>query len=149
MDMKTLPWCDQIEVMESHNKTKYECRNVTKQHCTSLWRVVKGEKVWAGNDDCRNVTWEECKPTIHAVRWMVPKMNCTPEVFTYLTFQNQTTTVKMDEETCTLEKRAVCERVQRSACGIIDVRNCSEVSGPVLIVDSQSSDTKCKHMTPL
>lgn len=126
MEMKSLPWCEKIEVMEDHNKTRYECHNVTKQHCTSLWKIVNGAKVWAGNDDCRDVTWEECKPTIQTVKWMVPTMNCTQELFTYLTFKNHTTDVETDEETCTVETRAVCERVQRTACGIINVRNCSQ-----------------------
>ena len=68
-------------MIEYHNKTIYDCKNVTKRHCTTLWTVNEvGEKVnlelmflystslvnvqvWAGNeDDCRDVTWEECNP---------------------------------------------------------------------------------------
>ena len=138
MEMKSLPWCEKTEVMEDHNKTTYECHNVTKQHCTSLWKIVNGVKVWAGNDDCRNVTWEECKPTIQTVKWMVPKMNCTPELFTYLSFENKTTNVDIDVETCTVETRSVCSRVKRTDCGIIDVRNCEEVSQSFSPTDSDT-----------
>jgi len=126
MEMKSLPWCEKLEVMEDHNKTSYSCHNVTKQHCTSLWKIVNGVKVWAGNDDCRNVTWEECKPTIQTVKWMVPKMNCTPELFTYLSFENKTDSFVTDLETCTVETRSVCSRVNRTDCGITNVRNCKE-----------------------
>ena len=35
----------------------YDCANVTKQHCTTLWTTnEEGERVWAGtDDDCREV----------------------------------------------------------------------------------------------
>ena len=69
-------------VIEYHNKTIYDCKNVTKRHCTTLWTANDaGEKVksdnsmnhpfllcdflqaWSGNeDDCKDVTWEECNP---------------------------------------------------------------------------------------
>ena len=127
MEMKTLPWCDKIEVLQDHNKTTYKCNNVTKQHCTSLWKIVNGAKVWAGNDDCRNVTWEECKPTIKTVKWMVPSMNCTPEPFTFLTFKNETTDLTTENQTCTVEKKPVCYKVPRRSCGSIVVHNCTEV----------------------
>ena len=39
--------CTKQMVIEYHNKTVYECRNVTKKHCTTLWTMnsVTGEKV--------------------------------------------------------------------------------------------------------
>ena len=87
----TLKNCTKEMVVEYHNKTVYDCQNVTKRHCTTLWTVSEdGQKVgtvrrigqnckrkllqtviieyfpfqvWAGNeDDCRDVTWEECSP---------------------------------------------------------------------------------------
>ena len=38
--------CTKEMVIEYHNKTVYECRNVTKKHCTTLWTMdsVTGEK---------------------------------------------------------------------------------------------------------
>ena len=72
--------CTKEMVIEYHNKTIYDCKNVTKRHCTTLWTANdSGEKlnlklflfpvilvlfqVWSGNeDDCRDVTWEECNP---------------------------------------------------------------------------------------
>ena len=33
-------------VVEYHNKTVYDCQNVTKRHCTTLWTVSEdGQKV--------------------------------------------------------------------------------------------------------
>ena len=53
LDTKTLPWCQRVEVVEERLQTSYKCENLTRQHCTSLWKIVNGEKVWAGNDECR------------------------------------------------------------------------------------------------
>ena len=79
---KELKNCTKEMVIEYHNKTIYDCKNVTKRHCTTLWTANDaGEKVssdntkdhpfllcdflqvWSGNeDDCKDVTWEECNP---------------------------------------------------------------------------------------
>ena len=86
---KDLKNCTKEMVIEYHNKTIYDCKNVTKRHCTTLWTVNDaGDKVnlkmnllltflvifqvWAGNeDDCRDVTWEECNPPEKKVKPLV------------------------------------------------------------------------------
>ena len=55
-------------------------------------------------------------------------MNCSQEVFPYLTFQNQSRTVDTKVETCLVEPKAVCESRKRTDCAQITVRNCSQVS---------------------
>ena len=51
------------------------CENVTKQHCDTKWALnAAGEKVWAGNENCKEVTWEDCS--------LQPR-NVTTEVETY------------------------------------------------------------------
>ena len=74
----TLHNCSKEEVRELHTMTVYECENVTKTHCTTLWELDEnGDKVWAGNDgDCKDITWEECSPVSKEVPVMVPTMNC-------------------------------------------------------------------------
>ena len=43
---KDLKKCIKTTVIETHNKTIYDCKNVTKRHCTTLWSVNEaGEKV--------------------------------------------------------------------------------------------------------
>merc|ERR1711874_805057 len=109
MDMKNLPWCEIKEKWVEHNKTKYDCQNVTKQHCTSLWKVEDGEKVWAGNDDCKDVTWEECDAVPVKVEWEVPYMDCIPRDYPYLSYQNITEPVMADTMDCQVEKRTICK----------------------------------------
>ena len=51
------------------------CENITKQHCDTKWALnAAGEKVWAGNENCKEVTWEDCS--------LQPR-NVTTEVETY------------------------------------------------------------------
>merc|ERR1719219_3059994 len=53
-------------------------------------------------------------------------MNCTPEEFTFITFQNQSSSVVTEERICRVETRAVCENVSSSECGVINVTSCSQ-----------------------
>ena len=39
-----------------------KCENVTRQDCVTKWEVrTGGRKVWAGNEDCKPVTWMKCE----------------------------------------------------------------------------------------
>merc|ERR1712036_14266 len=91
---KDLKNCTKEMVIEYHNKTIYDCKNVTKRHCTTLWTVNDlGEKVWAGNeDDCRDVTWEECNPVEKKVPKSVAQMVCEDSPVSYFDYENTTTT---------------------------------------------------------
>ena len=130
---KTLPTCVKTIVEEEHNKTHYQCRNVTKQHCTSLWKIVDGEKVWAGNeDDCKDVTWEECNPVPVTVKWEVPVMNCTDTKYPYLSYENTTNTLMADSLDCEVEKRAVCRPKPSIKCSSITYTTCKRVRDSIL-----------------
>ena len=52
MKTKDLKNCTKEMVIEYHNKTLYDCKNVTKRHCTTLWTV---------NDDGGKVTDCQCR----------------------------------------------------------------------------------------
>ena len=132
MDMKNLPSCEIKEKWVEHNKTKYDCQNVTKQHCTSLWKIEDGEKVWAGNDDCKDVTWEECKPVVYPSKLKVPWSFCQPENFTFLTFENKTEKVRLLKTECEVEAKAVCNtESDGEKCAYLKYDHCVEVSQSV------------------
>ena len=46
-----------------HRKLMPECVNVTKANCVlTNWETDEyGNQVWAGNEACDPITWEECK----------------------------------------------------------------------------------------
>ena len=122
--------CTKDMVVEYHNKTIYDCRNVTKRHCTTLWTVnERGEKIWAGNeDDCRDVTWEECSPVIKTVPMAVAQMVCDSVPVNYFDYENTTNPRMADSLDCTVDKRVVCSPVTSSKCAEITYTKCEEVS---------------------
>ena len=131
---KHLPTCTKKTKPEEHEKVHYECKNVTKQHCTSLWKVVNGEKVWAGNDDdCKDVTWEECEPIPVKVEWEVPYMECITTPHSYLSYENVTRPVMADTMECRVEKRVVCKPRKENKCASITYTTCSEVRETLLV----------------
>ena len=130
---KHLPTCTKLTKPEEHEKVHYECKNVTKQHCTSLWKVVDGEKVWAGNDDCKDVTWEECEPIPVKVEWEVPYMECITTPHSYLSYENVTRPVMADTMECRVEKRVVCKPRKENKCASITYTTCSEVRETLLV----------------
>merc|ERR1711892_133024 len=104
---KDLKNCTKEMVVEYHDKTIYDCKNVTKRHCTTLWTVNDlGEKVWAGNeDDCRDVTWEECNPVEKKVPMSVAQMVCEDTPVSYFDYENTTTPQMADTMDCTTDKK--------------------------------------------
>ena len=138
---KNLKNCTKKMELEYHDKTIYECENVTKQHCTTLWTINdEGEKVWAGTeDDCRDVTWEECNPVEKKVPMSVAKMDCLEEPVTYFDYENTTMERMADRMDCTVDKRPVCEPVTTKKCAETTYTRCEEVS---------KKDGKINHLIP-
>ena len=55
----------------------FACRNVTRQNCITKWEIdSEGNKVWAGNEDCEDVTWQECTLIDRTIDFTVPKVDC-------------------------------------------------------------------------
>ena len=69
--------CTQGKKTVPHEKLLPACQNVTKQNCVTLWETdAAGNQVWAGNDDCEPVTWQECKLVPKDVQFIVPEVTC-------------------------------------------------------------------------
>jgi len=126
---KDLKNCTKEMVVEYHDKTIYDCKNVTKRHCTTLWTVNDvGEKVWAGNeDDCKDVTWEECNPLQKKVPMSVAQMVCVDSPVTYFDYENTTTPQMADTMDCSVEKKVVCEPVTSKKCAEVTYTRCEEL----------------------
>ena len=127
---KSLKDCVKTFLRETHTKTEYECRNVTKQHCTTLWKVnEQGEKEWNGVDgECKEVTWEECNPIVKPVTMMVPAMNCTEKLYPYTDIETTETEVTLDRLDCKVEARSVCSPVTTNKCSEITYNHCQQVN---------------------
>ena len=56
------------------------CQNVTKQQCDSKWIVDStGAKVWDGNENCEEVSWEDCSLRDITTPITVPIYTCSDQ----------------------------------------------------------------------
>merc|ERR1719309_1271919 len=118
-----------------HIKMLPECRNVTKQNCVTLWETdPNGKQVWAGNEACEPVTWQECKLVPKNVKFIVPEINCTdgnevwyhePEVSTEVRMTNTFTCEVKSSSNCKTQTRPDCKSITYQECKEIPVTNCN------------------------
>ena len=97
------------------------CEEVTKEVCDSKWIVNKyGEKVWGGNENCREKTWEDCKLVDREVTEEVETFICQAgSPISYLA------PVLRDEEVTT--KRTTCSAAGGMTCTVSQVQECTTV----------------------
>ena len=104
------------------------CKNVTKQQCDTKWVInEQGEKVWAGNDNCEEVTWEDCSLEDRIVTQEIDVWECTPETQPILF---QTVTVNSIEVTtsnrvCTPRADPVCTQTTEEKCKTVEWEDCT------------------------
>jgi len=110
--------CIEDEVEEFHTKMRPECKNVTKQNCVTKW-VVKpsGQKVWDGNEDCEEVTWEECNLVPYQAPFIVPQIDCTAgEIIPWTDCVDDTKTQMTSKMTCEPKSAVQCSPQTERKC---------------------------------
>merc|ERR1739847_36129 len=114
--------CNETIVPEAHKKLRPECKNVTKQNCVTKW-VVKpsGQKVWDGNEDCEEVTWEECKLVPYHVEFDVPKITCIPDKeIPWMDCVDEMKTQMTSKMTCEPKSTVSCSPQTTELCTRVD-----------------------------
>ena len=133
---KTLKSCTKEILPKTHTKEVYECKPVTKQHCTTVWEIINNQKVWTGNNDCKDVTWEECSAVKKDVTFMVPTMKCKPEPHPYMDYVAKPRKDEARKTKCRVRAEKVCEPVEREKCAEIKYKVCSEVTLTLSVIIS-------------
>jgi len=126
--------CTRGTKMVPHQKLLPECRNVTKQNCVTLWETdANGNQVWAGNDACEPVTWQECKLVPKDVQFIVPEITCSdkqelwyhePEEKTDTRMTNTFGCEAKSSTHCTEGIREDCKNITYSECREVPVTDC-------------------------
>ena len=113
--------CNKTTTIKEHVKEVYACQNVTKTHCTTLWKLDdKGMKVWAGNeDDCKEVTWEECRPMNKTVDFPEPELECEDYDVEYNDVGVMMGKVNLTKTDCTAVPVQTCKPVTSEKCGMV------------------------------
>jgi hypothetical protein len=108
-------------------KQRPVCRNVTQQQCDSKWVINdQGEKVWDGNENCQDVTWEECSLEDYVLPIEVPVWRCDDDaqVLTYPEPVFDTAEVTAYTTSCRVFANPVCTTVSKQECVSLDYEEC-------------------------
>ena len=121
--------CETGQKVVPHTKMLSECRNVTKQNCVTLWETdAQGKQVWAGNDACEPVTWQECKLVPKPVNFIVPEVTCKDrQELWYHVPKPHTETKLTNTFGCHVENTTACVTQTRPDCKSITFQVCHEV----------------------
>jgi len=122
--------CTESTEVVQHTKTAPDCKNVTRQNCITKWEIDdNGNKVWAGNEDCEDVTWQECKLVERTVDFTVPKVDCLDDgnVIPYMRFVDTNKTKMLDKMTCEVKSAQSCKPVTSTKCATVEYQECAEV----------------------
>ena len=85
-------------------------------------------QTWTGNeDDCRDVTWEECSPLVKTVPMAVAQMSCDSVPVSYFDYENVTSPRMADILDCAVDKKVVCNPVTSTKCADVTYQRCEEV----------------------
>jgi len=127
-DYQTVVCTESTETVQ-HTKTKPDCKDVTRQNCITKWEFDdNGNKVWAGNENCEDVTWQECKLVETKVNFTVPKVDCqeTGNIIPYMRFENTDKTEMLTKMTCEVKSSASCKPAKSTKCKQLEWQECSE-----------------------
>ena len=109
------------------------CQNVTKQQCDSKWIVdAAGEKVWAGNENCQDVTWEDCSLQDVSKPIDVPTYTCSdvPPITYPLPSFNEVE-VTGYKTTCAAAAYPLCTTSSVQKCAEVTYEQCEDIVTPV------------------
>ena len=104
------------------------CKNVTKEQCDSKWVInSQGEKVWAGNENCKNITWMDCRLEDVEVPQEVEVYDCEDGgVIEYTQPQLSQVEVSSYRQECEASVYPVCSDTQVERCVEVECEECRD-----------------------
>ena len=109
------------------------CTNVTKEQCDSKWVINgAGEKVWAGNENCREVTWEDCHLVDREITQEIDVYICTPDTVAieYEQPLYNEVDVTIYQQECEPRATPVCSQTSEVKCVTVEWEECQDSVHP-------------------
>ena len=105
------------------------CRRVTKQQCETKWvkDPATGRKVWAGNENCKEVSREDCALAETSKNFRLPVWSCqamVPIFYSVPTVREVKVTGYRRE--CTASVQPVCATRMQQMCTDVEFEECSD-----------------------
>ena len=120
---------DKVVVLEEVKKIPV-CTTVTKQQCDSRWKVTEGGlKVWDGNENCRNVGWEDCLLEEKVMKKDIATYSCIDmesDILPYPSLLVQTEDIVSYERLCQVTGNTVCSYQEDTQCTIVEWEDCQQ-----------------------
>ena len=109
------------------------CQNVTKEQCDSKWVINEaGEKVWDGNENWEQVTWEDCRLESVPHPITVPTYTCTDiSSISYSVPEFHEVEVTGYKSECTPAAYPLCTSTTVQQCADIEYEECFDTIEPV------------------
>ena len=109
------------------------CKNITKQHCESKWVINNlGEKVWDGNENCKDIVWEDCTLEQVPSPITVPTYTCVDmPVITYSVLEFNEVEVIGYTSKCATKAYPVCTTTNEQRCVDVEYEECFDTVEPV------------------
>jgi len=109
------------------------CKNVTTQECDTKWEVNDaGEKVWAGNENCRDRTYEDCflEEVLNEIQ--VPTYTCYDGASVFYT-EPEFRTVEAEgyKTACRPTASPMCISSEVEECTEVEWEDCTDVIEPM------------------
>ena len=79
-------------------------------------------------DDCKEVTWEECKPVNKTVPFPEPHMACEPIIVEYNDVDIMFGEVELVQTDCVAKPQQVCKPVKTNKCGMATYTTITELT---------------------
>ena len=105
------------------------CKNVTKQQCDTKWVINElNEKVWAGNENCKEVTWEDCTLEDREITQEVEVWECTPatQPISYQVPIVANVDVTTNNRVCEARANSVCSHTSEVKCKTVEWEDCTD-----------------------
>merc|ERR1712105_107136 len=88
---------------------------------------MDGEKVWDGNENCRDVSWEDCTLEDRIVKEEVPTFSCkNGKTITYPTPVIMSEDITSYDRTCQPQGHPVCTTRNEVECTNVEWEECTE-----------------------
>ena len=112
----------------TETKMMPQCENVTAEQCDSKWVIDStGAKVWAGNENCQNITWMDCKLQMIDVTQEVEVWDCIDGVdIVYEAPDIKSVEVTTYKQECVAVAYPVCTQSNSSKCKEVECEECSD-----------------------
>merc|ERR1712180_95668 len=110
--------CHNVVKTVTHYKKKPECKTIPKYHCEEKWEVDHhGEKVWAGNGNCKLIEWEDCKLVSVPAKFQYLQPDCSHKVNVPVhDIRDKKDSTETSSMTCKVKKATNCDAKVAQNC---------------------------------